>query len=287
MATDTMDPERDKPAVVVLRKPRRVRGLVAVFDVLGFKSFCQHNTDQRVAEEVLTTIDLVPEGMLGILSHTLSRGKNTEKLHELISSIIWLVFSDTILATLPQSEEARLDMEVIYFGACAILNRLMFDRGLPLRGSVQLGEFLLGNRCVSGRIIVEALDQVNDLETACTVISNDVWTYVHHRFHDNKEWAPFILGMLPRHSIRCKSGIKTFTTLNWFNVGIGNTPDPPDMDKYVMDSFLAHGKQLSASAFKKARDTVVLFEKFTKRLTSQPPTSAGENQGGAIEASGN
>jgi hypothetical protein len=259
----------DKPAIVLLKKPRQMRGLVAVFDVLGFRSFCQHNTDQKIAEEVLTTIDLVPEAMNGLLTNSLYQGKNPGKTEEFVSKMEWLVFSDTILVTLPQAEEARLDLIIVYFGACAIFNRIMFDRGLPLRGSIQLGSFLLGNRCVAGRVIVEALDQLHELESACTAVSDGTWAHLHDRFNkdDNKEMtASMLLGMLPRESIRCKSGIKKLAVLNWFNVRQGNTPNPPDLKKYVMDAFLAHGKQLDASAFNKAQDTVELFEKFTTRV---------------------
>jgi hypothetical protein len=284
-----MDPEHDKPAVVLLRKPRQVRGLVAIFDVLGFKSFCQHNTDQRVAEEVLTTIDLVPELMVEYLYHTLVKPTNWDKDRSFFSEVIWLVFSDTILITLPQAEQVRPDLVMLYFVSCAVFNRLMFDRGLPIRGSVHLGDFLLGNRCVAGRVIVEAFDQVHELEAACTVISNDAWAHLHDRFHNDGKWAPFLLGMLPRHSIRCKTGMRTLATLNWFNVSIGKTPDPADLKKYVMDSFLAHGKQLNASAVEKARDTAELFEKFTTRpkpaSAGQLPVSGGESQGEAVKGS--
>ncbi len=260
-----MDPQQDQPASVMLRKPRQVRGFIALFDVLGFKSFCQHNADQKVAHEVLTTIDLVPEGMTGLLSHSLGQGKNNQAAQQLVSNLDWLVFSDTILVTLPQAEEARPDLLLLFFSACATFNRLMFDRGLPIRGSILLGDFLLGNRCVAGRVLVDALDQIHDLEAACTIVGNDVWALLHDRFHGDGKWEPFILGMMPRHPIRCKSGTKTLSTLNWFNTRIGTDPDPKNMQEYVMTSFLAHGKQLDASAFAKARDTAELFEKFTQR----------------------
>lgn len=285
-----MESEPDKLATVLLRKPRQIRGLIAVFDVLGFKSFCQHNTDQKVAEEVLTTIDMVPEGMVEHLSLTLGQGKNPEKARELVSNIIWLVFSDTVLVTLPQAEDASPDLVVIFFLGCAIFNRLMFDRGLPIRGSVHLGDFLLGNRCVAGRVVVEALDQVHELEAACTVISNDTWAHIHDRFHNDKKWSPFLLGMFPRNPIRCKSGTRMLATLNWFRVRIGNMPEPPDLKKYVMDSFLAHGKQLNASAFAKARDTAELFDKFLKRQKPTHdiglPASPGNNQEPTVKPPG-
>ena len=77
--------------------------------------------------------------------------------------------------------------------------------------------------------------------------------------------------------------------LNWFNVRFTGAVDPKDLGKYVMDSFLAHGKQLDTSAFEKARDTEALFRKFTTR---KKPESGGEvlsstvgNQAVAVNAS--
>src|SRR5690348_6166009 len=48
-------------------KPRSMTGFLAIFDVLGFKSFCQNNNDQHAAQEVLATIDLIPEYMPAML----------------------------------------------------------------------------------------------------------------------------------------------------------------------------------------------------------------------------
>ena len=261
-----MTPQPDQtPATIILRHPRRVRGLIAVFDVLGFRSFCENNSDPNITEEVLKNIDLVPEGMAGLLSTAFGANGNPEAARKLVLKIEWLVFSDTILAILPNAEMASRDMLTAYLVACATLNRVMFDRGLPIRGSVHLGDFLLGNRSIAGRVLVQALDQVRELEAACTAISCEVWVMLQERFQGDDTLSSIFMGMLPRYPIRCKSGVRTIAALNWFNVRIGDTPNPQDMQKYVMDCFLDHGKQLDASAFAKARDTVELFNKFTTR----------------------
>jgi len=263
-------PAGQEIASVFLRKPRFVKGLVAIFDVLGFKSFCLNNSDQAVAEDVLSTIDLVPEGMAGLLSSLLGGEKDKDGAKKLVSQIEWLVFSDTVLAALPQPEQEKNDLIILFFGACAIFNRLMFDRGLPVRGSIQLGDFLLGNRCVAGKVIVEALNQVHALEAACTVLSNDAWAHVHDRFVKDDKLSLYLFGMLPRSEIPCKGGSRMLASLNWFNVRIGNTPEPTDLSKYVMTSFLSHGKQLDTSAFNKAQNTANLFTSWLSTRVKKP-----------------
>jgi hypothetical protein len=254
--------------VAALPKPRLFQGYIAIFDVLGFKSFCQNNTDQKVAEAVLGIVDSIPEVMRTILGQSL--GQKDKALEEhLLSPISWLVFSDTIVVALPQIKVSQNDTVYTYLIACSVLNRLMFDHGLPVRGAIYFGDLALGNRCIAGKVVVEALEQVHELELACTVVSNDAWTRLQDSLQSHNMWSRFILGMLPRSSVPCKNSPKTLTTLNWFNVyvsGMGKVK-PKDYYKYVMDSFLAHGKQLNSSAHTKARNTADLFDKWE----SKPP----------------
>ena len=260
-----MDPG-DQPATVVLLKPRLVRGFIGVFDVLGFQSFCANNSDQKIAEEVLRYIDFVPEGMPELLARSLSRGqiKTYEHAKALLSHIKWLVFSDTIVVVLPNAEKEK-DLLREYVAACAILNRTMFERGLPVRGAMHLGEFVIGNRCIAGRVVVEALHQVHLIEAACTVLSNDVWAHLQDRFNTDEIGDSLLRGLLPRSSVPCKDGAKTLTTLNWLNISIGEATDPKNTYEFVMEQFLAHGKQLDTAAHTKARNTADIFSAWLAR----------------------
>ena len=270
----------DQPAVVVLHKPRVVRGLIAVFDVLGFKSFCANNTDQKVAEEVLKYIDFIPEGMPELLARSLSRGQEKAYGHAkaLLSNIKWLVFSDTIVVALPDADNAPKQLLHEYIAACAILNRVLFERGLPVRGAMHLGDFVIGNRCIAGKVVVEALDQLHQLEAACTVISNDVWFRLQDKLNPDEIMDSLLLGLLPRCSVPCKDEVKVLTTLNWFNVSIGTTSDPEDTYNFVMTQFLAHGKQLDAAAHAKARNTADIFTAWLARRKKREVAQTGISQ---------
>lgn len=269
--------------VSVLDKPRSIRGFLAVFDVLGFKSFCLNNSDFAAARDVLAIIDLVPESMRGFLSTMLQTPIEAAKgtLSSLVSTMTWLVFSDTIAIALPHNENDRRDPTIAFIVACAFLNKLLFLNGLPVRGAIFYGDFLLGNRCVAGKVVVEVLEQLQDLEAACTVMSNDAWV----RFNDilkkslpakpgSMDISDAILWMLPRSSIICKSGVSTFATLNWFNFSSTGTaspePEPEGCERFVIEMFTAHGKQLDAKALQKARNTASLFARWLSERPGNP-----------------
>jgi hypothetical protein len=255
----------DKPAVVILQRPQLIGGLVAIFDVLGFKSFCQNNNDETVAFEVLTTIDMVPEGMTGMLTSALG---NNSAAGEVASRLKWLVFSDTILVSLPNAESEADEIVSVFFAACSVFNRLMFDRGLPVRGAIEAGSFLLGNRCAAGRVIVEVLETIESLEAACTVASDRAWAIIYERSKKNKTFEEFLLPMLSRRMVACKDGKREMPLLNWFAVRIGEGSNPSDLEAYVKNAFLAHGKQLNKSGIQKMENTFALFNECKESMVS-------------------
>jgi hypothetical protein len=266
----------DRPLQVTLIKPRLVRGFITVFDVLGFKSFCANNTDQKIAEEILSYIDFVPEGMPEVLAHSLSMGKPKAYEHAkaLLAHIKWLVFSDTMVVVLPDAEKVEKKVLQQYVAACALLNRTMFERGLPLRGAMLLGEFVIANRCVAGKVVVDALHQAHMVEAACTMVSNDVWVLIQDRFGSEDIMDVLLRGLLPRCPVPCKDGVKTLTTLNWLNISMGKSEDPKDTYKLVMDQFLAHGKQLDAAAYTKARNTADIMNAWLAPRIKKPAATA-------------
>lgn len=260
-----MQPSSIEPAVITLLKPRKLRGLIAIYDVLGFSSFCNDCADEEAAELVMTTIDLVPEGMTGLLSRGMGGGEETEESYELVSRLNWNVFSDTIITTLPESYAVSSSSLALFLMAGAAFNRLMFDRGLPLRGSIQFGDFILGNRCVGGKVVVQAMEQIKSLETACTAFSDESAQFIRAKLNDKDEVQNILLEMIPNVTVSCKSGLEKLAVLNWFLCQVANVANPKgenpeDCEAYVKTSFTAHGKKLDSIAQQKCDNTVTLFK---------------------------
>jgi hypothetical protein len=251
----------DTPATVTLFKPRHMRGYLAAFDVLGFKSFCLNNTDEEAADSVLRIIDLVPEAMPGFLCHLLARSdKAQDAARKYISRIRWSVFSDTIVAAMQVDDKTTNNDVTIYLSACSFLNRIMFERGLPLRGAICYGSFVMRNRCIAGRTLVESLDKANGLEAACTVLSDEVWASLEDRFAEKTVMNGIMRDIVRRRRVPIKKpGTVNMSVLNWLCCNAtGGSNLTGSLDE-VLNAFLAHGKEVNESVMVKVRNTAELF----------------------------
>ena len=120
-----------------------------LYDVLGFTSFCE-NCDFQNAERVLKIMDdfeaVIPE----ILLHDLDARKNVtqDKIDLIKNRLKWLTFSDTIFVAMPfepSDHPNAVKFNLIFFMIlAAYINRRMFEIGLPVRGTVHVGDVTSG-----------------------------------------------------------------------------------------------------------------------------------------------
>lgn len=263
---------------ILIPKPQSVRGFIAIFDILGFKSFCKNNTDTKVSENVIGVIDGMQQYVQNVFKERLCGNNQAveQGLSELLSPTSWQVFSDTFIITSSHREGDRADPLAMFMLTCATLNQFMFLHGLPVGGAIYYGDYLRGEKCLAGKVIVEALDQLKELEAACTVMSDDSFEHLTATFQKvrrkNMEWDIYriILDMLPRCPIPCKMGTRNLAVLNWFSPQFGFAlPGTEELETFVTDKFSAHNKTLEESAVQKARNTVELFKSWRSRQRAE------------------
>jgi len=155
--------------------------LVGLFDILGYQVFLDANPAETAAEnaaqKVLDTLvrldEEMPQKMLKVFGMPLE-----EPFAKIVSEIKWLVFSDTVLLTLDLSQVTKRKLAGAYWSVflmqCASLWRSMFEFGLPLRGAITKGPYLVDKTCFAGKPIVEAYQLASDLNCAGVVIAGSV-----------------------------------------------------------------------------------------------------------------
>lgn len=250
--------------------PRVTRhsGIIAVFDVLGFKSFCEHNSNQAVANGVLDAIVSLPTAVTELVSSGLSGGNPREKdaSARLMDKVQWQILSDTIVASLQVDEDTQSTSFVVFLMTCAVLNRTMFEQGLPVRGAIHWGETYWGNGCVAGKALVHAIEQANTLEAACTVLSFELFSILQQRFSDQSPISSIMLGMIAMECVPCKRGPQNLPTLRWPYVRIGKEAESWKFSlKNVLEKFLAHSKQINSQGLIKAQNTADLLTKWSSQ----------------------
>ncbi len=163
-------------------------GIIGFFDLLGYQSLLENNDDQ---------FDVTNE-VLDVLSNIESRSKDYLQKSGLYEGIIiaskkwdYLIFSDTILLSLTlnpkndlQSKIVNLFYSLSFFASIFVLSKLLFDFGLPFRGALNYGKFIINKNCFAGKIIVDSYKLSNKLDVAAIVCNNEFVNFINSNISD-------------------------------------------------------------------------------------------------------
>jgi hypothetical protein len=239
------------------------RGPVGFFDILGYQQFLKNNCPETAAETVRSVLDalvcLKDEMLLEMMA-------DANILQEQVQvQPKWLVFSDTVLITLDTSKIAVADDEpqslsektelhwIVFLLQCISLWNKMFKQGLPLRGAISYGPFVVEETCFVGRPIVRAYKLANDLN--CAGVALDVTA---------REWSKdaFGLGVLYLdYALPSKvHGSVEGTVLNLaYSLQKRELPWGVDPRRDIENGFSAHNKGLGHGVAAKVENTEALL----------------------------
>lgn len=240
-----------------------MNGLIGFFDILGYQNFLENNFAIDSAQEVLDIIDGIPPEVISILSDSTSRVKPEYK--EYANLLSHLVFSDTIVFTLPFKEDADEDWKMrarlFMIGSAGLLAAMMFKKGLPVRGVVHEGEFLTKNACLAGRAIVESYRLCEALDysglTFTQSLSDQIKKSQKIKLFNGFNTYAF------EYLTPMKGGIEQkLLNINWISfLGKDINECSKDVDNFVLKSFWAHQKDCPVSVDVKIRNTVKSIRK--------------------------
>lgn len=238
-------------------------GIIGFFDILGYLSFLKKNTTSAATEEVLNTLS----NLNSLVRDQLSSWDELEPIRDIIDSIKWLIFSDTILiyTHFPFNEprESQYFRWSAFLSICMVLNRHMFEFGLPLRGAINSGKFRVQGSCFTGMPIVEAYQLTQQLDIALSVITPAAYqTFVSYPDTLGFKNSYQMFGSAyPEYPLPCKKcDTRTMHVLNFLAVRtFRSLPVNPDLRQYVLDSFWRHNKEITGSGYRMAMHTETFF----------------------------
>lgn len=154
---------------------RPKEGIIGFFDILGYQSFLQNNSAEYAAKEVFSTLTNLDKKIPELLSESFQTEKG--KIPRWVSSIEWLIFSDTILLTSSLNDEGRNEIPAWmgFIMASLMLNSHMFKFGLPLRGAITIGKYFVQMGCFAGEPIIEAYKLTQDIDLAACIITEKAY----------------------------------------------------------------------------------------------------------------
>ena len=244
------------------------KGLIGFFDILGYQSLLANNKPEIIAESVLplltnlkTTLpDLLKKQVSEALIDFDSEGFSPEKiegyLYKYVDEVKWLVFSDTILLSMPIESIAKEAFKMgVFFTASTYLLKAMFDAGLPLRGAIDFGNYHIESNCFAGQPIVNSYLLSESLELSACILSDNLKEEIRDLLREESITNSNFRHHLLYYLVPTKNGEKNCYTLSYAPLVIQGG----DLRNAVLSSFWKHNKSIPLSIQNKVENTEKWF----------------------------
>lgn len=220
----------------------------------------------QIVERHLNTLPKFPDRMFG---RPLASFNDDGSL-EILKSLNWLLFADSILLTLPVIKTDKMGTLSEPAAAAAhrrsqngaglflfTVTRLMlemFTNGLPLRGAVHAGEFYVEPPFFAGATITEAYELAATQNWTGCVLTTAARQQIEELYKGDKLFG--IDHALPVYDVPSKAGSIQCRSINWGFFAPWNYPFVEgSLREAVLDSFQKHNKTVGEKEFSKINNT--------------------------------
>lgn len=236
-------------------------GIIGFFDILGYQNLLTKNEPEDIAKTVITFLTNIGSEIPSEMKDMLEKYNEDNKsiistANATIDAIKWLIFSDTILLTMPIQDAEEISPGFCWTGfltACMNLQYKMFKNGLPLRGVINYGKYFISESCFAGRSIIEAYKLCNKLEISACVFTENARQELEKQDKVMKEANKRSLygAYVHEYLIPKKDGESLMLTLASHTYDIADK----DLRKQVLTSFWSYNKDIPLSAQQKVMNT--------------------------------
>ena len=187
-------------------------------------------------------------------------------LREITGRTEWLTFSDTILMfqqIVEDNSDARYFQWTIFLLTAIHLQNKLFEFGLPLRGVIHFGKYLVKETTFAGRAIVEAYRVAQSLDLAGCGVTREAIGDISTTLSSGQElktdpvFGPMLVSYL--------SPVKQGQPIKMHFVNHLGNKKMLDIRQYVLQSFWKHGKDITPEAESKVNNTELFFRFLVSR----------------------
>lgn len=244
-------------------------GIVAFFDILGYRNLILNNKIEKTASIVLGIIDNLPSFVKSHVLWAIPKASAQEIANNILNQISWKIFSDTIFSCLPFEKGGIKTLDImkwgIFLASCLSLQRTAFDEGLPLRGAISTGYYFLKGGCFVGKPVIDAYDLCQEQDWAGGVLTENTGKEFRHIFEktQSKKAAYNVDKFLSPYPVPMKNGRNVnLLCLRWGGArSLVSVPPLIDykgiegLEEYVTSKFEAHSKGLPENVLSKLDNT--------------------------------
>jgi hypothetical protein len=244
------------------------QGFVAFFDILGYQQIIKNNDVKKAASIINAFIINVPsliENKLKEIIEPFSKTDYEKELLDISQKLKCIILSDSIILKLPCSlEGSRAINEImIFFLSCSNLMRTMFEKGLPLRGTISFGQYYINDTytCLAGKPIVDAYTLTSAQNWSGCILDEEAQKAYMKPFLIAQIEPNALLKVLAiDYSVPFKSEERPYKVINW--ACLNNTlisKISGDIREFVTNAFLRHNKEVAGDVLTKINNTEIFI----------------------------
>lgn len=242
------------------------KGLVAFLDILGYQDIINNNLIEEAAKIVSDILLNIPTDTKKKIIEVFkdvdpdTKGLMTKMLdkidHRVISDSILLVFE------MPEVEkELKESFWLVFIVYVGELLRHSFDKGLPLRGAIDYGDFFLEANSFAGRPIINCYRLGSDMEISGCVLTSNCAMALKELIPDFAS-SDVLQNALLLYLVPLKEGKEErLWTVAWLD-----EKPKKDFRHQVIKAFQGHNKDITRDVYSKIDNTEVMLRCFFERL---------------------
>lgn len=245
---------------------------MGLFEVMGYQKIIDNNQIIDVTKIISETLMKLPEktykSMLPLPKEIASFSQGRLKKMQT------LIFSDTILLVFPFDPEldlfARATEYLLFFIYTAYFLRTAFDSGLPLRGAIDSGEYVIARSdmgsCFAGQPIIEAYRLSTKLQFSGCVLTNHFYSQLKTDLKQDEALRKENLKLFLSYLVPLKKNEEErMGVINWL-CPFGDWTIPDDLRQYVIRAFHRHSKDVPRNVIPKIENTEIMLRYFKDKF---------------------
>ena len=244
-------------------------GCVGYFDILGFKAIMANNDLAKVSQILEGLFETLPDRTMNAVVSPIESAGAREWTRRHLQAIEFRFVSDGIFVGMPMSDATNDSQKIRviahFLAYVAKFMRLAFDEGLPLRGAISHGDFVLSRYSFVGNPILECIEVEKWLQMAgcaITPVTTDLLLNLGASTSEpqllQRFMFPFLTSIKGVESVNLPVVDWYLPTLDW-----GTTQQ--DLHRYVMESFQKHNKPIPDEDLVKVENTETMLRKSLER----------------------
>jgi hypothetical protein len=237
-------------------------GIVSMFDILGYRALIRAKPLDYVFRLVKDVLCRIPEYTGNHLRRDFEQA-GTPGLAVFLQNFQSLVVSDTILGfySLPPGLPPAVRGNYWAFALfhSAVLQKLTFAFGIPVRGAIACGDYFVVDNSFAGRPMIDAYDLSSAIQLSACVLTDTARLEIEQLGNVGgirRLLDPFLFS----YETPLRGGTSaTMMHVDWFGPFRDHPEDPAELDAATRKAFEAHGKEVTPSVEPKVQNTVSLM----------------------------